>query len=259
MQQILALTPNCLAAVQGFQAALAYVAYRIGDDGKLWAAFLPPEVQGGFMMLEDPGTAPIPRPEIPARQIVQECLRRRFRGVIADFEAQPSRDRAALLRLLGQQLPADRQIFVPEAFGDILPRSTVLISTAISGGSLRQRLDDAIKRWGVRRVALDGARLQMDFTLPSPSGEGRSLSTEEFCRLQQGRTVFFSPELCARYFTYYGGEQAHFVLFDDADTLRRKEQLGASLGLNKILYMLPEIEDLSEKLFTKKQKPYPRV
>ena len=259
MQQILALTPSRLAAVRGLHTTLAHVAYRIGGDGRLWAASLPPEIRGGWMMLEEPETAPISRPESAAKEIVRECIRRRFAGVIADFEAPPTRDRAALLRLIGQQLPQGLQLWVPETFGSASPRSVVLISTAISGGSLHQRLEEAIRRWGVRRVALDGVRLRMDFTLPAPSGEGQPLCAEEFSRLRQGQPVYFSPELCARYFTYRSVSQVHFVLFDDAETLRRKAQTGASLGLEKILYMLPEVEDLLDALFTEKQKPYPKV
>ena len=34
-------------------------------------------------------------------------------------------------------------------------------------------------------------------------------------------SVFFSHELCAKYFTYQRDGRAHFVLFDDADTIRR--------------------------------------
>ena len=64
-----------------------------------------------------------------------------------------------------------------------------------------------------------------DFFLPSPTGSGVPLSRRELEeKLEQLHpSVFFSHELCARYFTYMSRESgAHFVLFDDRDTLRKK-------------------------------------
>ena len=43
--------------------------------------------------------------------------------------------------------------------------------------------------------------------------------------------------------------QTHFVLFDDARTLRRKLELARQLGIRDALVMLPEVEDLLEPLF----------
>ena len=41
----------------------------------------------------------------------------------------------------------------------------------------------------------------------------------------------------------------HFVLFDDAETLRRKIRLGRSLGCAAAFLMFPEVEDLLPSLF----------
>ena len=90
----------------------------------------------------------------------------------------------------------------------------------------------------------------MDFTLPAPSGEGIPLSKETFQALmdRENPSVFFSPELCARYFTYTKNNEFHFVLFDDAETLRQKLSLGASLGFSAAFFMWPEIQDLARDL-----------
>ena len=63
------------------------------------------------------------------------------------------------------------------------------------------------------------------------------------------RAVFFSEALCARYFTYRIGSETHFVLFDDAGTLRRKAELAATLGIENAFFMLPEVSDLLDELF----------
>ena len=75
---------------------------------------------------------------------------------------------------------------------------------------------------------------------------------EQLRTLRQGRAVFFSGELCARYFTYRTLAADHFVLFDDAETLRRKARLGAELGAAAAFFMLPEVSDLLDDLFSEK-------
>ena len=62
--------------------------------------------------------------------------------------------------------------------------------------------------------------------------------------------AFYAEDLCARYFTYRRGGQTHFVLFDDAGTLRRKIEMGQALGIREGFVMLPEVEDLTGSLFT---------
>ena len=48
--------------------------------------------------------------------------------------------------------------------------------------------------------------------------------------------MFFSNDLCARYFTYMSRENgAHFVLFDDGDTLRRKMDVARQAGVHTFL------------------------
>ena len=64
--------------------------------------------------------------------------------------------------------------------------------------------------------------------------------------------MFFSPELCARYFTYGQGGMTHFVLFDDADTLRRKIGLGTELGIAAGMLSLPEAAEALPGLLGKK-------
>jgi hypothetical protein len=91
----------------------------------------------------------------------------------------------------------------------------------------------------------------MDFPLPCPDGSGQPLDRAAFAALRRRHPspVFFSPELCARYFTYSDGESAHFVLFDDARTLRRKLRLAREAGIDDAFFMYPEVADLAQELF----------
>ena len=61
--------------------------------------------------------------------------------------------------------------------------------------------------------------------------------------------MFFSQDLCARYFTYTREGETHFVLFDDADTLQQKLQTGTRMGFSAAFLMYPEVRDLLPRLF----------
>jgi len=94
-------------------------------------------------------------------------------------------------------------------------------------------------------------RVAEDFFLPSPTGSGVPLSRRELEeKLEQLHpSVFFSHELCARYFTYMSRESgAHFVLFDDRDTLRKKLEVAQELGITSAVAALPEVLDAAGEL-----------
>ena len=98
-----------------------------------------------------------------------------------------------------------------------------------------------------RRVALAVERVAEDFFLPSPTGQGMPLTREELKQRMEERSpsVFFSNELCAHYFTYMSKQNgAHFVLFDDAGSIRKKLQIARSVGVSHALLAYPQVDDL---------------
>ena len=76
-------------------------------------------------------------------------------------------------------------------------------------------------------------------------------------RIQERQpSVFFSHELCARYFTYMSRESgAHFVLFDDGATLAQKLQVARSLEIRSVLAAWPEIADAAGELGLRRTVP----
>ena len=252
MQIYLATTPENLRDALRFTDRAAHVAYRVGRDGHLTRQNLLARTQGGLMVLGDQDCGVIRDAGALVREVWRECGNRGFPGVLADFEQPPSADRAAFLEALSTVLARNsRALFVPEAYGRQVPRARVLICTAISGGTLRQRLEEAAGDFGVQRLALDLQRLRMSFPLPCPTGEGEPLSGEALAELlrRKGPGVFYSADLCAKYFTSTGEGESRFVLFDDAGTLRRKIQMGNELGIGTGFLMYPEVSDLLPELF----------
>ena len=220
------------------------MAYAIGAGGALTRASGAPP-QGGLMGLSDRCTGPLPRADALCRAIVCECIRRHFRGVLADFEAGSPSDRLGFLtRLAGELNARGMRLYCPAA----LPAggAALLIGTAVSGGSLRSLLERAVNRRAPESLALDLERVQMDFPLPCPTGCGTPLRHEELLALQEKHhaSIYYSRELAANYFTYPGERGTRFVLFDDAETLRRKLRLAESYGIREAFVMYPEICDL---------------
>ena len=58
--------------------------------------------------------------------------------------------------------------------------------------------------------------------------------------------VFYSSDLCARYFTCLREGESHFILFDDRETLEKKRTLALELGIRRFFLLYPEIADLWE-------------
>ena len=219
------------------------MAYAVGQGGCLTRCDATAFPRGGLMGLSDRCTGAIPRIDTLCRTIVAECVKRGFQGVLADFETNPYSDRLSFLSHLSARLSArGMALYCPLS----LPAegAALLVGTGLSGGSLRALLEETACRYGAERLALDLERVMMDFPLPCPSGCGTPLTREELLALREKHpsSVYFSRELMAKYFTYSAGSGTHFVLFDDAETLRQKVQaLRKNLGIQTAFLMFPEI------------------
>ena len=247
MKTYLAITPKEAGQLSPCPLPLVHIAYAIDEGGMLARSNLPDGVRGGLMGLSDLCKKPIARTQALVRTILRECDVRQFDGVFADFESSPLPDRAAFLDQLGTALSrCGKQLYAPLS----VPSGSVLVSTAISGGSLREMLCETRSRYGAERIALDVQRLIMDFPLPCMSGQGRPMTIEELHSFQKRRNicVFYSRELGAHYFTHRLDGETHFVLFDDAQSLRAKLSLGTQLGFSAAFLMYPEVRDLLPEL-----------
>lgn len=250
MQIYLAVTPGEYQSAAKYSRLFAHVAYRVGPESQLLRQSLLLQTHGGLLTLGDQDSPPISAPEALCAGILRECARRSYTGVLLDFEARPAADRKVFAAMLAQQLRKTRRtLYVPESCA--VSGAVPLICTALSGGSFPQRLQEAARQFGgAEHLGLDVQRLRMDFTLPAKSGEGRPLSADEFRALveKESPAVFFSQELCARYFTYMQDQETHFVLFDDESTLRQKLKTGEAMGFSTAFFMWPEIRDIAGQL-----------
>ena len=229
----------------------AYMAYRVGPGPKLLGARLPPALRGGLMAVDcrdfDTQGDPLPC----CRQILAECRRRGFRGVVCDFEAPPVGCLPKLTDLLSRGC-ADQgwTLYVPESYAPHAPSARLLIPSRLTAGTLERRLRSLLGHYPPERLALAVEWVREDFPLPA-GGRGQALSQEELAdqlrRLEPA--VFFDRGLCAHYYTYMtAGGQAHFVLFDSPRSLREKLAVARRLGLAAALLPGPEVAGCLEEL-----------
>ena len=219
-----ALLPGELHQLRGWEAAPAHLAYRMGPGARLLRAG--EGQKGGVMVVDDGGFDGRGDPTSFCRAVVEECRSRGFSGAVLDWEA-----RLPLLEQIAARLDEvfhhrGLALYVPEVYGRRAPR--------------------AVERFGRERVVLALEKRAEDFFLPAPTGCGQPLSREELAqRMARLRpSVFFSRELCARYFTYMSRESgAHFVLFDDGDTLCRKVEVARRAGVTAFFAPWEEIRD----------------
>ena len=186
------------------------------------------------------------------QEVVRECAARNFSGIICDFESGRLPPLEETVAQLGKECARRNwALLVPEHYASCSPHAQVMISSALSGGSLDLRLEEAAEHFGREKVVLALQRTAEDFFLPSPTGSGRPLTRQQLGQLIQERSpsIFFSRELCARYFTYMSRESgAHFVLFDDPQTLAKKVDVARTLGLSTVLGAWTDLRDAASAL-----------
>lgn len=231
---ILAVPTGQLTAAGAWGRPLAHLCYRVGEGPHLFRAKSPVMPQGGLMVIDGTGFSGGGEGEAFCNEVLRECAARKFTGVVCSFPGRPQGALLSTAARLGELCQSrGLECFVSEGCGGAAPTATVIIPTALSGGSLQNRLEEAQNRYGPDRVAVWVERSAEDFLLPSPTGSGTPLTMEELERRREeyGSSVFFSSELCAHYFTYMAGEQGHFVLFDDAGSIRKKLLMARQLGI----------------------------
>ena len=148
-RQFLLTPPQDLEAARAFGLPLALMAWQLDGQGRLAQAPLPPQAQGGLMLVG--ASQPIQEgadPRRAAQEILAQCRSRACAGVILDLELPPSPFLAQLIRLVEEGL-AQRQgtLFLPERYANFSHRASLYLTSAISGGSLRRRLEEVIAQY----------------------------------------------------------------------------------------------------------------
>ena len=178
-----------------------------------------------------------------AADLVFEARRTSTPGVFADFEHDTPQIRHLLTAFDRALHEAGIPFYVPLASGRTLTYAILTTPTALSGGSLTAYISSLQGIYGAARIAAFLQPVSQDFTLPSTSPNGKTLTPAERDDLltRTGSQTFFSRELCAKYFTYTDNDgRAHFVLFDDTSTLEAKLAQLSGCGVQTVFALFPD-------------------
>ena len=249
---MLAASPTELLTARNHGLPVACMAYRVGTGPHLFRASMSAIPRGGLMGIDIEDCDGQGEPGGFCQEVFRECAARSFRGIICNFTPNTQQLPHAIVEELGARCGRfGLSLYLTEAYGSSTDKGKVLISSALSGGSLHKRLEEALDRYGANRVALLVEPVRGDFYLPSPTGQGSSLTEEALRQLmeEQDPSTFFSSELCAHYFTYMSKQDgAHFVLFDDGGSIQKKIQLAERLGIRDVILPYGQNRDFLAQL-----------
>ncbi len=226
----LAVTPAEEEECRGLGLRLLHLGYRLSPAGMLLKSRRLEQVRGGILGIvgEFPEGAD---PASAAASVADACRAAEAEGVFLDF-TQPTAGAARLLESLTPGLSAlgARLYTNPPLHG---PGASPLSTSEVTGGSFALYLSELQERYGERAV-LEIVPLAVDFALPS-MGQGEPVSRERLEELLDAcGPGYYSRELAARYLTYQAPDGgAHFVLYDDAGTLREKLETARRQGIRE--------------------------
>ncbi|MDR1669579.1 MAG: hypothetical protein LBR76_06450 [Oscillospiraceae bacterium] len=223
----------------------AHMAWGIGPGLTLLSAGASVPRHGGLMVISDQA---YDRSEGDPRRLAQECVylcrSLGFSGIVCDFEQPVRRLLQTFVTECAELFPARGcAVYAPERYA-CHNTLRIILPTALTSGSLPNRIKQAVGQYGANRVVLDMERLSRDLLLPGSNSNGVSVSPDTVALLlsSRGGTSFFSGELGARYFTYKDAEQnTHFVVYDDAGTFRYKTELALQLGVREGFILYPDM------------------
>ena len=144
-----AVQPQRLRELQGLAVTPVHMSYRMGKGPHLFRSSGSVPARGGMMFLDCRGFDGF-GPILPfCQEVVRECAARSFSGVVCLLQGGRLPPLEQMVRELGEQC-ARRSwtLMVPEAYGSCSPHALVAVSSALSGGTLRQRLQEVQERFG---------------------------------------------------------------------------------------------------------------
>ena len=225
---------------------LCHLAYRIGADGRLYRNGLGISVRGGLMSLSDYGiTDDTVYSEELLRDIKRECDLRGYDGIVCDFERSPDKfltyfvhEASVYFTKLGMSF------YIPAAMGDSAPGAKLLISSAVTNGSCSEAYARAVARYTPERVALLYEPVCSDYVMTPDLGLSDSITKTQLSEImnREHAVPYYSSELCAYYFTYKDGNNNHFILFDDENSMLKKLTTAKNCGFKEAFILYPDTE-----------------
>ena len=187
-----------------------------------------PIPQAAFLVLEPsdvppPGVLPVVTDRSPPDKQTLLRLCQGCDALLLDFEHPPSADTRRLL----QELPCPAA--APPGYSDT---GAVFLPPA----PLHIPLEDYLSPWKGREIWLEAALQKQVITVTAEGAEISPVSSSG--ELSGG---FYSERLCCRFIQEFTEDRVVFTLFDTPDTLKRKLERAAELGVARAVGLYVEL------------------
>lgn len=153
--------------------------------------------------------------------------------------ALPASEFSGCIFYLDTQAPAHLPIctrtLVPETLAASFPENPVYVSSQLSGGTLRMRLENALDTFS-DRLWLIVEPFSDFFSLPCPSGVGLRGPLAEMQPLCGAAPFQSEAFLCSCLPAEYEAQRGLF-LFDTGETIHEKLALAAEIGIQNVLVL----------------------
>lgn len=127
-----------------------------------------------------------------------------------------------------ERLPITPRTLVPERLAERFAENPVMVSSQLCGGTLRERLADALARWGAR-VWLLCEPLCARLPLPCLDAREERVSQAEMQAFFAAHPALYTPEFCCEYAVDTGSSRLY--LRDTPQTVAQKLILADSAGI----------------------------
>ena len=127
-----------------------------------------------------------------------------------------------------ERLPITPRTLVPERLAERFAENPVMIPSQLCGGTLQERLADALARWGAR-VWLLCEPLCARLPLPCPDAQEERVSQAEMQAFFAAHPALYTPEFCCEYAV--DTESSRLYLRDTPQTVAQKLILADSAGI----------------------------
>ena len=188
--------------------------------------------EGAMLILNDRMRCQGHSPDLVTGQLQEAVARLGCESVLLDFQRPQSPESDALVSRIVQSLPCP--VAVTEGFAAQLDCPVFL-----SPAPLHLPLADHLAPWQGREIWLEAALGQTEILVTTEGTTAAARFPSE--RLDGG---FYEETLLCSYQTKIGTDRVTFTLFDTPETLEKKLELAASLGVTRAVGLWQELGNL---------------
>ncbi len=220
------LTPRDI--LQNAHLTPAHLVYKI-ENTHLHCARIPINLRGGLMVIgrvEGKFTSSL------VSEIIAECLRREFEGLLIALPALPDAEYKSFARELSSAFSKKNlALHLPVTYSSC-GNANFLIPGICNSGSFSQYVTDAVR--DLKHISIELSLTSFESNILTGALQPISREKLNTALSQSGAMPFYSATLCTNYFTYNDS----FILFDTPETLKIKRDVAKKAGASACFYFI---------------------